>query len=607
MRRGKRWVVPEIDLGLCERIQRSIACSPVVAALLVRRGVGEPDEAAAFLAPSLHDLSDPFLLPDMDRAVARIEEGLRRRERIAIFGDYDVDGIASTALLVSFFRQIDCPVDYRLPHRLSEGYGLREATVEELARDGIELLITVDNGSSSVGPIARARELGIDVVVTDHHEPPGELPSPVALVNPRLDEKSGVCRDLAGVGVTFKLVWALCQRLSKSKKLSPEFRQFLVDSLAFVALGTIADVVPLHGENRILARYGLTALGNSKRTGIRRLLDLALSSTRTNGAGRPEIESSHVGFRIAPRLNAVGRLGRADQGIELLLTDDPERADELCEAIETENQRRREIESAIHSQARERVLEEVDLSKARAIVLGDPEWHPGVIGIVAARIMDEFYRPTLLFALENGRARGSARSIPPVHITDALGRCRDVLLGFGGHAMAAGAEIEPRRIGELRDALQRSIEVPVETLEPEIEADGRVVLDEITADLFADVAKLAPHGHGNPEPLLVAEGVKLVGEPRLLGQDGRHIAFHVRQGERVLRAVAFGKGEWFDDLRGGRGLRLSLLFRVRKNVWQGRTTIELDVQDMKLAGAESVRREARAVESSKGAPANELA
>lgn len=587
-RARRRWIVAETDGDLCREIGAGAGCSPLLAALLLRRGVRDPQEAAAFLAPSLHRLSDPFLLPDMERAVARIEGALRSKERIAIFGDYDVDGVASTCLLLDFFRLIDYPVEYRLPHRLSEGYGLRLETVEDFASKGVELLITVDNGSSSRGPIARARELGIDVVVTDHHEPSADPPEPAAFVNPRLDSKEHPARDLAGVGVAFKLVWALSQRLSRSKKLSPEFRSFLVDSLAFVALGTIADVVPLHGENRILARFGLLSLASSKKPGIRRLVAAALASGRngrSSATARRALEARHVGFRLAPRLNAVGRLGRADQAIELLLTESDERAEELLIEIEAENERRREIEAEIHAGARARVLDEVDLARDRAIVLGDPSWHPGVIGIVCARLTDEFYRPTLLFALDGSRSRGSARSIPPVHITDALGRCRHLLRGFGGHAMAAGAEIEAERLGDLRRALLASIDVPVEELEPEIEADCRVELDAVTDGFLEEIDKLAPYGHGNPEPLLVADGLELAGEPRLLGRDGRHLSFWVRNGNRALRAVAFGQAEWYEQLRGRRGERLSLLFKVSRNTWQGESSVELDVREIRSSDA----------------------
>jgi single-stranded-DNA-specific exonuclease len=599
---AKRWNLPEFEPALLERLSRETPCSALLAGLLLKRGVRGGEEAARFLAPKLLHLSDPFILPEMERAVERIETGIRRGESIAIFGDYDVDGISSTCLLLDFFRLIRYQAHCRLPHRLREGYGLRAGTVRELAALGVRLLVTVDNGSSSREEIALAGELGVDVVVCDHHQPSAEPPRPAALVNPWL-LPPGVgeehrLRELAGVGVTFKLVWALCQRLSRQKKLAEEFRRFLMDSLALVALGTIADVVPLCGENRVLARFGLQALESSRRPGIRRMVAMALSSQNgatfrpgPAGAGRgPRLEASHIGFRLGPRLNAAGRLGQAELAMRLLSTEDDEEAARLLAHLERENRRRREIEDGIYRKARERVLAEVDLERDRAIVLGDSSWHAGVIGIVAARLCEEFYRPTLLVAFDGPRGRGSARSIPQVHICDALARCREHLAGFGGHALAAGAEVEAERLAALREALQEAIPVPPAQMVAEVEADCGLALGDIDGRLLDELTRLSPHGQGNPEPLFAAWDLEVVGSPRLLGGDGKHLAFFVRQDGAAFRAVAFGKGELFPRLKEP-GARVSLLFQPRWNEWQGRREIELNVREIEVEGPPGLHRQ----------------
>lgn len=577
----KKWKLPELTDGLHAgpsiRVPQGQVVSPLLARLLRKRGVLDEVSAERFLQPKLVHLHDPFELPGMEGAVSRIERAIRERENIAIFGDYDVDGISSTCLLFDFFRFIGFPVQYRLPNRLVEGYGLRSDAVRELAANGARLIITVDNGSSACDEVDLASQLGVDVVVTDHHHPPPVLPRAIALVNPWVPGSSYPFKDLAGVGVTFKLVWALCQRLSRQKKLSEEFRNFLQESLALVALGTISDVVPLLGENRVLAKFGLIALERTRRPGLKLLVDSAL-----NGGGeRRKIEASHIGFRLGPRINAVGRLGQADAAIRLLLADSEVEARELGKVLESENKRRQEIEQEMFDCARELVLNDVDLENTRAIVLAREGWHPGVLGIVAARITQEFFRPTLLIALEGERGRGSARSIPGVHICEALSSCREHLIGFGGHRMAAGVEVEPRRCADLRSALNKVIPIDPSQMVPVIEVDGQVSLSDLELGMVDQLSLLEPYGNGNPEPLLAVEGLDIAGEPRILGDDGRHLSFHVRQEGRVLRAIAFGKGNLYRPLSRS-GARVSLLLQPRVSRWQGRSDVELNVREVRV-------------------------
>ncbi len=512
----------------------------------------------------------------MEGAVDRIERAIREKEPIAVFGDYDVDGVSSTCLLCDFFTFLGYPVRHRLPNRILEGYGLRAEGVRELASAGVKLIITVDNGSSAFEEVELARRLGVDVVVTDHHQVPPVLPRAVAFVNPWLPRSEYPFKSLAGVGVAFKLVWALSQRFSRQKKLSEEFRGFLLESLALVALGTISDVVPLLGENRVLAKFGLLAMERTTRPGLRRLVDSVLDRT-----GDERLDASHVGFRLGPRINAAGRLGRAETAIDLLLTREDGLASDLARTLENENRKRQEIEKSMFEAARGLVLGGVDLARSRAIVLGSEGWHAGVIGIVAARIAEEFSRPTLLFALEEGRARGSARSIPGVHICDALASCSDLLVGFGGHEMAAGVEMEPGLLESLRSALNEAISLDPSQMVPEIDVDAEVRLSDLTPDRFRELELLAPFGHSNPKPLLAVREADVAGEPRILGDAGKHVSFYARQGRVSIRAVAFHQGELCPRIARP-GARLSFLFHPQISRWRGRSQIELLVRDLQI-------------------------
>lgn len=573
----KRWNIHETEPEPVARLRHELGCSPLLAGLLHRRGIVEPEAAARFLHPKLTDLHDPLALPDMERAVERIERAVRNHESIAVFGDYDVDGITSTCLVKEFFDLIGVPVRHRLPNRLLEGYGIRCDAIRELAAEGVTLVITVDNGTSAHEEVALARTLGVDVVVTDHHQASGSLPPAVAVVNPCREDSGYPFKDLAGVGVAFKLVWALAERLSREKKLSREVRDFLLDSLALVALGTISDVVPLLGENRILAKFGLVALERTRRPGLRCLVDAVLRDRSP-----PRLSATDVAFRIGPRLNAAGRLGDADAAIRILLTRDPAEGSAIAESLERDNRRRQKIEGEILQGAIAAIERDVDLDRAKAIVLAGEGWHAGVIGIVAARIVERYFRPTLLIALDGERARGSARSIRGVHITEALARCAEHLHGYGGHEMAAGVEARRDRIDDLRRALDEAIQLEPAEMIPQIDADGCVRLREIGPKTLDELALLAPHGAGNPEPLLSTEELEVVGVPRVLGSDGRHLSFTVRENGAAFRAIAFGKAEYYPRVS-RRGARVSLLVEPQRNTWQGRSEIELCVRDLRVS------------------------
>lgn len=573
----KRWRLKEVAEGPAGDLAETLSVSPLLAGILLERGIADPESAERFLRPKLRDLHDPFQLPDMDRAVERVVGAVRRGEPIAIFGDYDVDGVTSACLLGEFLESLGVRVTVRLPDRALDGYGIRSKAVRDLAGEGIRLIVTVDNGTSAHGALETARDLGVDVVVTDHHEAPERLPPAVAVVNPRRADSRYPFQDLAGVGVVFKLVWAIAQDFSRGKKVSEEFRNFLLESLALVALGTVSDVVPLLGENRVLVKFGLGALEKTRRPGLRLLVEGALGESSARG-----LRASDLAFRIGPRLNAAGRLGSAHDAIRVLATRDAVEARELSRLLERANRRRQKIEDEIFEEAARAVEAEVDLPRARAIVLGREGWHPGIVGIVASRLVEKFYRPTLLAAIAGGRAKGSARSIPGVHIAEALSSCKECLVRFGGHEMAAGFEVDPGRLGDLRAALDAAIPMAPEEMVPEVHVDAALDLEEITWDAVEELSLLEPHGRGNPEPLFSVEDADVVGTPRLLGAEGRHVAFYVRQGRAAFRAVAFGRGGEYAALA-RRGAKASLLVEPKVSRWEGRSSIELIARELRIS------------------------
>ncbi len=573
----KIWKLKEFDESQSARLAEEAACSLQVSALLLSRGIQEGEQARRFLQPKLMHLLEPELLPDIDKAAERINKAIGSDEKICIFGDYDVDGVSSTCLLLNFFQLVEKKVAYRLPNRFKGGYGLNLDVIRELSEDGITLLITVDNGSSSKEEIDLAAQLGMDVVVCDHHQPSGDLPSPVAHINPWLSDSDKIFKSLAGVGVTYKLVWALCRHFSKEKKLSEQFRDFMVECLGLAALGTIADVVPLLEENRILARFGLRELERSRRPGIRKLVDVA---QQRSGGGA--LTTEDVGFGIGPRINAVGRLSDPGYALELLIAENREKAEELFGVLEKENNKRRKIGTEIFEDVCRRIEEEYDPETGKMIVLGDPSWHPGVLGIVASRIVEKYYRPVFLFAIKDGIARGSARSIKGVHLFNTLIRCEELFERVGGHEMAAGGTLQAERIDELRSELNKLIELDPGEMIPEIEFDCSLELKDINDSFLAEISRLEPFGSENSEPLFATMNTEVVGNPKLMGKDGRHISFHVRQreGEPAYRAVAFNMGHLGREIT--RGTSISLLYHLRTNVWRGNRNIELLVKDLRL-------------------------
>jgi single-stranded-DNA-specific exonuclease len=567
-----RW---EIAAGNPEReaqLQAALQLRPLAARLLVNRGIASNEQARRFLAPSLQDLHDPFLMRGMEAAVERLTQSLQRQESIVIYGDYDVDGITATAVLTWFFRDLGVQVSYYLPHRMREGYGLNADAVRQLAAQGTRVLITVDCGITGHEEIRLAHQLGMDVIVTDHHQVPAELPQAVAVLNPNQPACPYPTKELAGVGIAFKLVTALRARLRREpgwRERIPNLRRHL----DLVALGTIADVAALSEENRILVRHGLQELTRSEKAGVRALKDIA-------GIEGEEVSPQHVGFKLAPRLNAAGRLAAAQAGVELLLSSDATQAAELARYLDEINHERQAVQAQIYHEAKAAIEAEGSLDDRWAIVLASERWHPGVVGIVASKLVEEYGRPTVLIGLTGDTGKGSGRSIAAFHLYRALVACQEHLMGFGGHEHAAGIRIQREQVPAFREALNRvaSQHLTAADRTPVLAADAEVRLAEIDEPFLDFCEQLEPFGAGNPPPLLIARAVEVVGMPTAVGKEQQHLRLSVRQGHDILRGIGFGMAGFLPQLRDG---SWDIAFTPQRHRWNDRSERQLLLKDLK--------------------------
>jgi single-stranded-DNA-specific exonuclease len=560
------------DKTASARLAHSLHVSDLTATLLINRGVLDPSDARGFLKPELSALINPDKFNDMPRAVDRLEAAVQAKETVAIFGDYDVDGTSGTAILLKLFGLLECPVKYRVPHRVTDGYGLNVAAVEAFAAEGAKLLITIDCGTNNVAEVAAARRLGMDVVILDHHEPGATLPDATAIINPKLRDSTYGFTGICSAGISFKVAWAVADRVGAKRR--PGFEGFILDAMGLAALGTIADVCPLIGENRIYVRYGLDALRACRGKGLRSLLELARLTDKV-------IEPVDVSFKLAPRLNALGRIGTAMDCVDLLVSDDQARIEEILSLLEKSNRHRKGIEDEIFEQAIAQV--ESEGGPASAVILADERWHVGVVGIVAARLVDRYYRPAFVMAIdENGVARGSARSIGGLELHTALEACTEHLLTHGGHAMAAGLSLRKENFDAFRKKMDRyiSLQLTAENLTPKLVVDDEVRIGAVTRSVVRELERLAPHGPGNPVPLLVASHVKVAGEPRLMGKKNDHLSFYLQQEGKSIRAVGFGMGELLEPLKKARSV--SIAFTPQINSWQGNESVELHLKDLKI-------------------------
>ncbi|MGE3277832.1 MAG: single-stranded-DNA-specific exonuclease RecJ [Vicinamibacterales bacterium] len=575
MKPPKIWSAHPCDEACAAALASEARLSPTVARLLAIRGLGEPDAAARFLRPSLDHLLDPMRLTDMDRAVARIEAAIANGERIAVHGDYDVDGITSTVILRRAIELLGGNVVHFIPDRLKDGYGLQPETLERLRAEGVHVVVSVDCGIRGAEAALRARDVGLDLIITDHHEPDAALPAAYAVVNPKRADCTYPDKNLAGVGVALKLVQALCARAGRHAWL-PAF-------VKVAAIGTLADVVPLVGENRVIAKLGLGMLSKGPhKVGLRALLDAAGLSGKT-------IDSYHISFMVAPRINAAGRMSTPDIATRLLLASDEALGDEaraLAEQLDGENTRRRAEEQDIVQKARKVIETDPEVGARSVLVVAGEGWHRGVIGIVASKIVDAFYRPTIVLSIEDGVAHGSCRSIPGFDMLGALEQVAPLMVRFGGHKQAAGLTIEAGRIREFRQRINEYAEglLHPDDLRPRLWLDGPLALGAITPQMVEELNTLAPFGAGNARPVFHASPVAVVDGPRRLKD--RHLKMSFRQGARTFRAIAWNAAEREDALTAHRD-GVELAYTLEENEWQGNRYVELRVEDFRKPGTDA--------------------
>ncbi len=582
----KRWRIHPHDAAEIAHLQHAAGVPPVVAQLLICRGVRDPEAARMFVDAKLTGLRDPELLPGASQAADRIHDAVQQKRRIIIYGDYDADGMTATGLLFSCLRLLGADVGYYVPNRSDEGYGLNHEALRKLAERGASMVVTVDCGIGAVEEAETARELGLELIVTDHHQLADQLPSAAGLVHPMLPGSQYPFDGLCGAGIAFKLAWALCQRASQSKKVSPAMREFLLGAVGLAALGTVADVVPLVDENRILVRHGLVSLRQRPVPGIAALLKV------TELDRKPQLGAEDVAFQLAPRLNAAGRLGQAQLGVELVTTQSADRAQSLAEYLHELNSSRDSLQRRVYLAANKQAKEQFDPESDPALVLAGVDWHPGVIGIVAGKLAEKYLRPVVVISWDKVGAKpgtGSARTAGRLNLHEALVASSEHLISCGGHTQAAGLRIKESNLDAFRADFYENVAAVVreEDRIPEVCIDAEAPLSQLTLNTVQQIEQLAPFGQGNPRPILCASAVVLAEPPRRMGSGERHLSLKVRQHGVTLRAVAFGQGEAADELAQIDG-PLDIAFQPVINEFRGRRSVEMHLVDWRVAETTAV-------------------
>lgn len=531
----KQWHILPADI-FTGQLACELKISPLLAQTLINRGVKTADEAKSFLNPKLSELIEPELMPGIGAAVDRVEKTIKDKQKITVYGDYDVDGITAVSILLGLFRLLGANVDYYIPHRVDEGYDLNIEAVEQLAKSGTKLLISVDCGMTAFESALAAKACGIDLIITDHHRPSadGKVPQATAIVHPNLD-KNYPAQTNAGATVAFKLAWAVVNRLKGSGVTPQHLRQFLINATIFAAMGTIADVIDMRGENRIISSFGLRAFADSGLPGMKALIDAARLTSQT-------IDSFHIGYCLAPMLNAAGRMGHARLAVELLTCDNDIRAIRIAEYLKQQNKQRQILEKKIYKLACVMIAEQgLDHPDKKTIVLSSSDWHTGIIGIVASRLIDKYYKPAILFNIANGKAQGSARSIEGFDILEAITACGSELISFGGHAMAAGLVINVDKINGFAAAFENyaAENWNIDEFVSKFEIDAVCKLSDLSMPFVKSLGALGPFGRGNPSPIFAARGVRLVASPRRVGQDGEHLQLALCDSSANARCIGF--------------------------------------------------------------------
>jgi len=560
MTKPKHW---QIEPRITTEAEESLKAFPsIIRQLLFNRGYASDESARKYLKASVAFDTSPWQLKGMEKAINRLEEAILKNELVVIYGDYDVDGVTATALLVQVLKSMGAIVHEYIPNRFDEGYGLNTEALDTIKAEGAKVVITVDCGIRSLDEIVYARNLGLDLIVSDHHHPGEALPQAFAIINPKQQDDHYPDKDLAGVGVAFKIAEALLERL-------PEDGFNKDDLLDLVALGTVADLAPLVGENRSLVRRGLRQLSQTQRQGIFSLAAVA-------GLDLKNINASNIGFSLGPRLNAAGRLDSALAAFNLLSTKDVSDAGQLAQKLEIQNRDRQQVTRSMQAQAEKMVLDENP--EAFLIFAVDPDFNPGVVGLAASRLSDMYYRPAIVASKGDDTTRGSCRSIPEFHITEALEKCADLLVRYGGHAAAAGFTVENSKLPELKQRLTSIAEKQLKgkDLQPSVSADIKVALSELNSKLLEQLAWFEPTGYGNPEPVFVSEGVR-VSSSRAVGSDGKHLKLTVTDGYSHFDAIAFRMG----DLQPTLPTKIDMIYTFELNEFNGRKILQLNVRDIR--------------------------
>jgi single-stranded-DNA-specific exonuclease len=558
------WKIAEPNLDLVKDLARALNISGILATLLVNRGLLEIDSARKFLYPRFEYLEDPFLMPDLEAAVNRILIAIKTRQRILIYGDYDVDGTTAVVILRKALAMLGADTTYHIPRRLVDGYGMKSEVIQQAAEEGIKLIISVDTGIKAFEVVETASLLGLDCIITDHHLPERDLPGALAVLNPKRLDCNYPDKNLSGVGVAFKLVQALFMKTDKER--------FLPSFLKIVAIGTIADVVPLIGENRIFAKLGLEGLQIPLNQGLKSLIEVS-------GLEGKEITSTDVGFRIAPRINAVGRMGGSAQAVELFASNDIQQARMLAAELDQLNRERQQVEDLILKEINLKLEAEPVLVSQRVIVVDGDGWHRGIIGIAATKLTERFNRPTLVLSKEDGVAYGSGRSVGGFHLLNALETCRDLFARFGGHAQAAGFQLATEKVPQLRKRMNEFAETAIRQsdLETSLEIDAELRLSDIEEDSYQQIQRLSPFGPANPQPIFVARELALIAEPRTL--KGKHLKFRVEQDGIALDAIGWNMVQYQARIQDSDG-RISLAFSLSKNSFHAMKSLQLVVKDI---------------------------
>mgnify|MGYP001153400820 CR=1 FL=1 len=535
-----------------------------IAQILVNRKIRDPETAHRFLYGTLDELHDPYLMTGMREAVERIQRAIAQKEKILIFGDYDVDGVLSVVMLLKALEFLGAERDYFIPERLKEGYGIKEKHIEVALKKAARLIISADCGTKASGFVKRAKEHGIDVIITDHHRPGEDLPAALAILNPVLSQSGYPDKSLAGVGVVYKLIQALFERTGKSSFLPPYVK--------LVSIGTISDIAELRGENRIFVKFGLKGLENVSNVGLQSLIDICRLKGR-------RISEGDVGFRIGPRINAAGRMGTADTAVRLFFASSEEEAAELVHILDELNSKRQRIEEETYSQALDRTNQYSLDKRYRILMLGCEEWHRGVIGIVASKLKDFFYRPVILFVYEDGKAFGSGRSTTEFSLIDCLDNCRDFFLNYGGHMLAAGCVLAQEKMKPLKEAMNSfaSSRITDEDLRRKISIDTRLDFSEINYSLLDNFSLLPPLGVGNPKPIFLTEKAQITSHPQKL--QGKHAKFLVRQQGRTFEALGWERGDWAENFQ--QGNQVDLIYSFQFSSYLGEERLCLSVEDMR--------------------------